>query len=170
MDQIEAEVQAIQKADAIGNYRPGADIIAASEMGPNATPTYTKGSVRHYPTSPMDATPGQWEDMLIAAKSRIPYEFEVGNPGGAARLEDHGGFTDSISMKQIAEGVPGSLLPSVIRPELTVNLAYEPETLWSRFRGVGMDSQSVTWLEHVSNNSPAALTAELASNRSLGCN
>ncbi len=57
------------------------------------------------------------------------------------------------------EGAAGSLLQPILLPD-AFPLQYEPDRVWSHFPGAPMDSQSVSYLRHVSNLSPAAVTPE----------
>src|SRR5262249_8256327 len=68
----------------------------------------------------------------------------------------------------VAEGAPGSLLPSVIRPEYSVDLQYEQDRIFEHLRGAQMDSQSVTYLQHTGNTNAAAVTAENATILDVG--
>ena len=95
-----------------------------------------------------DISEGQWHDLYLAAKSRMPsYRVEVGQKS----------FLDTVNTKAaLTEGAFGGL-PPVIRPEYTQPLPYEPDRIFDHFIGAAMDSQSIEYLVHYGNVNPAAV-------------
>jgi HK97 family phage major capsid protein len=124
--------------------------------------------------SPFDATHDDWRRLIHAAEAKAyGTTVELANsPRGKVAVQSM--FTrlahektmkggDGIHNKAPSyspvEGAAGSLLEPLLMPDV-FRQELEPDRIWSHFPGLPMDSQSVAYLRHTGNVSPAAVTPE----------
>jgi len=127
---------------------------------------------RWNPPSPLAASEEQMHLLWKAAKDRLPsFSIEVGGIRDKAIGADNSATRSKAAIAEYGTGPGGSnLLPSVIRPDLTQSLLFEPNRLFSEFPGMTIDAPSIEYLVHSSNTNPAAAVAELGTKPDLGMN
>ncbi len=122
------------------------------------------------PPSVFDASDDQSRSLFEASRSNMKgFSTHVGM--NDVKLKDAGSWNvhtkDWTVPSSIAEGASGSLLPPQLIPSAWP-LRYEPTRLFDYFVGSRAETQSITWLQHSSNTSPAAAVAELSQKPDLG--
>jgi Phage capsid family len=163
MNGVELETKQLE-AELKGHKR-ALEFRAGSEIGAAPFTPKTKGGPKWNPPSPRHASEEQVNGLWLAAKNRLPsYSFEIGEK--AVKSMSWG--DDNIRTKQVVEGPPGTLLPPALLPQHTLNLPYEPDRIFEHFVGAMADSQSIQYLQHTGNASPALPTPELGTKIDLG--
>ena len=148
---------------------PGGWAAAARSSDPSSQANPRVATKKWNPPSVFDATEEQSRSLFEASRSNMKgFSTHV---GGDVRLKDAGSWgvhsKDWTVPTSIAEGASGSLLPPQLLPTAWP-LRYEPTRLFDYFIGEAAATQSVSWLSHSSNTSPAAAVAELAQKPDLG--
>ena len=119
------------------------------------------GPKNPYAPGPLDASQAQWRSLFDACNAQTPFQTTVTSKAWSEKIMSAGG---NIGMKApplfTTEGAGGSLLPAELIPS-AFRLQYEPDRIWSHLVGMPMDTQQIEWLQHTSNQNPAATTAEV---------
>jgi Phage capsid family len=118
--------------------------------------------VRWSPPSPMHAGQEQFKGLFEAAKHRAPFRFEIGEKG----MSDWGIGYKTAGAPVSESGFGG--LPSILMPQLTLGLPYEPDRAFTHFLGADMPGPSIEYLQHTGNTNPAAIVAELGTKPDIG--
>jgi HK97 family phage major capsid protein len=124
-------------------------------------------AVRSKNLSPLDITSDQLGEMYEAARARQPYRCEI-----KTKTLDSG--APNIGLKTagspVTEGAPWptGLLPPDLRPELSLELRYEPDRLADHIETITVDAPSVEYLIHSGNLNQPGVVAELGTKQDIG--
>lgn len=126
------------------------------------------------PVSPYDMTPGQLEQLVMAAKHRTPVRIEItpkrySEPVALKSQPTKWGavFKTAVSEGSITSSFSAANLPPLQSPH-AIGKAYEPTRTAMLFPAYAWNRQALSWLTHSSNAGASAAVAELGTKTDIG--